>query len=117
MASQKSLSDELGNATSTELATLSQKRLKPNLSWANGKPETFKSEKVVPVEGGLNGEHKVCRTSPYTCNALGFVHARRGTHVEPRQHGSTGNRLFEGIFSLTFRMWAITRWAGPAILG
>ena len=61
MSSQKSLSDELGNATSTELATVSQKKLKPCHSWVNGeRPESLKTETVVPSENGFNGEHKVC---------------------------------------------------------
>ena len=104
MASPKSLSDELGNATSTELATLSQKRLKPILSWANGKPETFKSETIVPVDGGLNGEHKVCRTPACTCTAFGFVCARRGSQIDHMQLSRTGNRLFKDNFPLTFRV-------------
>ena len=104
MASQKSLSDELGNATSTELATLSQKRLKPILSWANGKPETFKSETVVPLDGGPNGEHKVCRTPACTCTAFGFVCARRGTQVDHRQLSRTAKYLFEDSFPLAFRV-------------
>lgn len=61
----KSLSDELGNGTSTELAqplTTSQKLLRPCTSWVNGeRPESFRVEKVVPTENGNSGEHKVCR--------------------------------------------------------
>ena len=60
-----SLSDELGNGTSTELAhplTTSQKLLRPCTSWVNGeRPESFRVEKIVPAENGRSGEHKVCR--------------------------------------------------------
>ena len=61
----KSLSDELGNGTSTELAqplTTSQKLLRPCTSWVNGeRPESFRVESVVPTQNGKSGEHKVCR--------------------------------------------------------
>lgn len=57
----KSMSDALGNGTSTELAqpfTTSQKLLKPCTSWVNGeRPDSFKLEKTVP--NGITGEHKV----------------------------------------------------------
>ncbi len=60
-----SLSDELGNGTSTELAqplTTSQKLLRPCTSWVNGeRPESFRVEKIVPTDNGNSGEHKVCR--------------------------------------------------------
>ena len=61
----KSLSDELGNGTSTELAqplTTSQKLLRPCTSWVDGqRPESFRVEKIVPAGNGDSGEHKVCR--------------------------------------------------------
>lgn len=71
--SQKSMNDELGNATSTELVTMSPKKLKPCTSWANAgeRPESFRTEKIV--ENGRSGEHKVWRPASYTCSlALGL---------------------------------------------
>ena len=84
MSVQKSLSDELGNATSTELATVSQKKLKPCHSWVGGeRPESFKTERVVPLENGHNGEHKV--------RCLQLHVALRKTHLVSRAQGAPAN--------------------------